>query len=326
MLRAQPMNQGDAIVRDSATSRARPSALVLEAVPPELQRGSAGVDAVMRKIETVHDAVGLDAVNIPEIREEASKSPKGERRKPFAPRLEPRELAWRVQESFGLPCMVNRVVAHDTAEHQLEWFRESWERYGVRRFVLVGGERSDRSYPGPSVPQAAGLLRERLDAPGLQLGGICIPTRENEADRVLAKTRSGLDFFTTQIVYHGDEFSGVLRDLPSRLDGLAPPQFLLTLCPVRTAANIRFLHWLGVSLSEELEAWLTEDPERVCERSLAQIRATWSEVSEQMAQPQQRCPVGISLAPIGRIPAETTVALAQDLLGTDDRRRPAAAR
>lgn len=313
-------------MRDSATSRARPSALVLEAVPPELERGSAGIDAVMRKIETVHDAVGLDAVNIPEIREEASKSPKGERRKPFAPRLEPRELAWRVQESLGLPCMVNRVVAHDTAERQLEWCRESWERYGVRRFVLVGGERSDRSYPGPSVPEAARLLRERLDAPGLQLGGICIPTRDNEASRVLAKARGGLDFFTTQIIYHGDEFTRVLRDLPGRLDGLAPPEFLLTLCPVRKAANIRFLHWLGVSLSDELEAWLTEDPATVCERSLAHIRETWREVAQQVAQPEQRCPVGVSLAPIGRIPAETTVALARDLLGAGDRRRPAAAR
>lgn len=312
-------------MRESPLPRARPTALVLEAVPPELHRGEAGIDAVMRKVEAVHDAVGLDAVNIPEIREESSKSPKGERRKPFAPRLAPRELAWRIQESFGLPCMVNHVVAHDTAERQLEWFRETWERYGVRRFVLVGGERSDRRYPGPSVAGAAELLRTGLDVPGLRLGGICIPTRHGEAERVRAKAAAGIDFFTTQIVYHAEEFTGLLDALGSQGDGPAP-EFLLTLCPVRRAANIRFLHWLGVSLSDELEAWLTERPEAVGERSLAHIRRTWAEVAAVAERPGQRSPVGISLAPIGRIPAETTIDLARDLLDEGTGRRPAAVR
>lgn len=289
----------------------RPLRLVLEAVPPEVHLGRAGMEAVVEKVATVHAAVGLDAVNIPEIREERSKSEKGERRKPFAPRVEPRELAYELRERVGVECMINRVVVHLERGRQLDWFRESWERFGVREFVLVGGERSDVTYPGPSVPEANTLLREQLAVPGLRLGNICIPTRAGEAARLGRKLASGADFFTTQIVYHGDEFTTLLDALR---DAAPPPELLLTLCPVRSARNIRFLHWLGVSVSDELEAWLTAGPESVGERSLAHIRQTWREIVDYHRSANHPCPLGVSLAPIGRVPNATTVALAEGLV------------
>ncbi len=290
--------------------------MLLEAVPPLIELGEAGTQALLEKIEAVHAAVGLDGVNIPEIREESSKSDKGERVKPFAPRMEPRRLALRIHERLGLACMINRVVVHLERARQADWFRETWEEFGVRQFVLVGGEKSGIEYPGPGVPEANRIIREVIADPGLRVGSICIPTRAREASRMARKIAAGTDFFTTQIVYHPQEFT-ILLDALGRIEPAVPPtELYLTLCPVRGVRNIRFLHWLGVSLSGELEAWLTEQPERVMERSLEHIAGCWREIGHHRRDTASAFPVGVSLAPIGRIPDTVTVALARQLLRT----------
>lgn len=296
------------------TQPERNNPMLLEAVPPLLEHGEAGTQALLEKIEAVHAAVGLDGVNIPEIREESSKSDKGERRNPFSPRLEPRRLALRIRERLGLECMINRVVVHLEPARQADWFRETWEEFGVRQFVLVGGEKSGVEYPGPSVPEANRMVRQVIADPGLRVGNICIPTRSGEAARMARKIAAGTDFFTTQIVYHPQEFTGLLDALARIEPPLPPTGIYLTVCPVRGARNIRFLHWLGVSLSGELEAWLIEQPERVMERSLEHIARCWREIGRHREATASTFPVGISLAPIGRIPDEVTVALARQLL------------
>ncbi|WP_148252875.1 methylenetetrahydrofolate reductase [Aidingimonas lacisalsi] len=290
-----------------------PSELVLEAVPPELQQGERGIETVLEKIDGLHREVGLDAVNIPEIREESSKSSKGERRKPFEPRVEPRVLAYRIQEQLDLPCIINRVVVHLEHEQQLDWFRETREEYGVRRLVLVGGERSDQRYPGPSVPEATTLLRERLHAPDMQVGNICIPSRPGEAERMLRKMDAGADFFTTQVIFHAEEVTSLLDAIGERAGRENAPTILVSLAPVRSERNIRFLHWLGVNLSNELEEWLTAEPESVTERSLTHIRDLWSEIADHAAETNAPFPISANLAPIGRIPTSTTVSLARAL-------------
>lgn len=290
--------------------------LYLEAVPPPIAQGESGIETVLEKIAAVHESVGLDGVNIPEIREETSKSDRGERLKPFEPRVEPRQLALRVRERFGIECMINRVVVHLEASRQADWFRETWQEFGVRQFVLVGGEKSGERYPGPTVPEANVMLREVIDDPALRIGNICIPTRRNEAARMARKLETGIDFFTSQIIYHPEEVTSLLDALAGTPLPGEPPCILLTLCPVKSARNIRFLHWLGVSLSPELERWLTRDVEGVSDRSIQQIEDAWRVISEHRRLTRCRFPAGISLAPIGKIPNATTVALARALVGT----------
>ncbi|MBA1148986.1 methylenetetrahydrofolate reductase [Ectothiorhodospiraceae bacterium WFHF3C12] len=286
----------------------------LEAVPPLLRQGEAGIEAVIEKVRAVHEAVGLDGVNIPEIREESSKSDKGERIKPFEPRVEPREIARRIKESVGIDCMINRVVVHLPHDQQADWFRETYEEYGVREFVLVGGERSDVDYPGPRVPEANEMIRKVITDPKLRVGNICIPGRENEGARMARKMGSGADFFTTQIVYHASEFTGLLDELKEvKMEG-EPPSLLLTVCPVKSARNIKFLHWLGVSMSQELEAWLVQEKDQVAERSVEHIRNTWAEIQRHAATTGSRFPIGVSLAPIGKIPNSLTIELAESLV------------
>ncbi len=293
---------------------AAPDEFVLEAVPPELERGEAGLEAAVERVAELHAALGLDAVNIPEIHEEKARSRRGERRRPFVPRVEPRVLAARLQERLGIPCIINRVVVYLERDRQLDWFRETWERYGIRRFVLVGGERSDRRYPGPSVPEANALLREHLAIPGGGIGNICIPARRGEVERLQRKLGSGATFFTTQVLFHAEEVTTLLDALGERLaEGMPAPAFLLSLAPVRSERNIRFLRWLGVNLSSELEAWLTADEGAVSERSLSHLCETWRHIADHAITRESPCSLGVNVAPIGRIPSATTVALGRAL-------------
>jgi len=291
----------------------------LEAVPPLASEGEEGIEKILTKIGEIHAGVGLNGVNIPEIREESSKSDKGERLNDFEPRIEPRMLAWRVKERFGLECMINRVVVHLDAASQAEWFRETWEEYGVRQFVLVGGEDPNVEYPGPNVPEGNRLIRETLDDPALKVGNICIPSREDEASRMLAKLEAGADFFTTQIVYHAEEFTGLLDELAEAGSQLQMPEILLSLCPIRSERNIRFLHWLGVHISAELEAWIAGDGEGVAERASEHIQQTWQTVDDHLRQLPIDVPVGIALAPIGKIPNAMTVELGRRLQAVSTR-------
>ena len=179
-----------------------------------LRLGLQGLEKRLSRLEKILSEVEFDAVNIPEIREEVSKSEEGERQDPFEPRWEPREMGAQIQERFSVPVIINRVVVHHEREALGAWFRETQERFGVGRFVLVGGELNPESYPGPSVPEANGLLHEVL--PGALVGNITIPGRSEicpECERIRFKVESGANFFTSQIVYHAEEFTSLLDDL-----------------------------------------------------------------------------------------------------------------
>lgn len=286
---------------------------LLEAVPPERHRGEAAVEAVIEKIAAVHAKTPLDGINIPEIHQEPARSHKGERRQPFAPRIAPRDLARRIQEQLGLRCMINHVVVHHTdAQALLDWAHETYELCGIDEFVLVGGGEQAIAYPGPSVPQANTLLREHAQIPNLRLGNICIPSRVDEAQRMAAKGVSGVDFFTTQILYEAADFNQLLDCLHAQQAPIN--EVFLAFCPVRNQQNIRFLLWLGVAMPDALEAWLGAVDDQVQARSLEQIRRTWAQIVAHVQSIGVDAPqLGINLAPIGPIGAETTAALATDL-------------
>lgn len=285
---------------------------ILEAVPPELHRGEEAIEAVMDKVARVHAEWPLDGVNVPEIHEEPARSSKGERRQPFAPRVAPRDLAWMIRERLGIECMINHVVVHEPAARLLDWCRQTWEEYGIRQFVLVGGGRAGVRYPGPSVTEANQRVRDEAAIPGLRIGNICIPSRTDEAARMGDKVAAGADFFTTQILYEADDFTALLDELHEQ--NAAPAELLLAFCPIRRARNLRFLLWLGVNVPDALEAWLTENEAEVPARSLQQIRNTWDRITaHQHRQERQRPALGVNLAPIGAIPPAVTVGLLGDL-------------
>ena len=290
------------------------SPLVLEVVPPPLRLGQKGLAKRLLRVEKILAEVGFDAVNIPEIREEVSKNEEGERQNPFEPRWEPRELGAQIQERFGVPVIINRVVVHHEREALGTWFRETHERFGVRRFVLVGGELPPENYPGPSVPEANALLKEVL--PGALVGNITIPGRSDvcrECERIRFKVESGANFFTSQIVYHAEEFTSLLDDLGGERPPVPSTPLLLSVCPLRSAHSIAFLRWLGVTVDERLAKRITADPAVVLERSIEHLVEMWGAIQSHIRERGLETPVGLNIAPVGPLPRSATVDLARRL-------------
>ena len=114
---------------------------------------SAGVAGDLEdRLALVRDVAGqVDAINIPEIREEVRQ---GTRRKHIPERIEPRAFARAIAEATRVETVINRITVHETLDDQRQWLRDSFDSYGIRHLILVGGDTHELQYPGPSVPQA----------------------------------------------------------------------------------------------------------------------------------------------------------------------------
>jgi 5,10-methylenetetrahydrofolate reductase len=215
-----------------------------EVVPPEEGKPSALDDAV----EAVRVAASsVDAINLPEIHLETRP---GSRQARFVPRLDPRRLAIRLQDELGAEVVTNHCVVYEP--DPLPWFHETRDTFGIRNLVLVGGESSSIHYPGPSVLEAAELLRAAGHAGAL--GGISIPSRRTEAERIRRKKAAGLDFFTTQVLFDANDIVWLIQ----RLNGLEVRVFL-SFAPVSHPGDLQFLRWLGADIPPDLDRFLLRD-------------------------------------------------------------------
>lgn len=212
-----------------------------EVVPPEDGKPEA-LASTIHEIESVRHLV--DAINLPEIHDEARGS---ERTYRYIPRVEPRLLGEHIQRELSTEVVLNRVVVHD--REPVRWFAETLNQHRIENVVLVGGESSAVSYPGPGPNEAARLVRE-AGLP-LVLGGISIPSRPREADRIRAKAAAGMRFFTTQILFDSNDIVWLVQ----RLNGLEARVFL-SFAPVSHPGDLKFLRWLGADIPASLDRFL----------------------------------------------------------------------
>ena len=212
-----------------------------ELVPPAAEKPGA-VEATLAELKKVRHLA--DAVNLPEIRDESRSTPRTAR---FVPRVEPRLLGARILRDLDLEVVVNRGVVYEP--DQLRWTEETHGDFGIHNIVLVGGESSQLSYPGPSVVEAAEQMR--LARPEMCLGGITIPSRPHEADRIRRKNAAGLVFFTTQILFDSNDIVWLIQ----QLNGLEARVFL-SFAPVSHPRDLEFLRWLGTDIPADLDRFL----------------------------------------------------------------------
>lgn len=217
------------------------SVTFFEMVPPTAEKPGA-MESALAEARKVRHLV--DAVNLPEIRNESRGSP---RTMKFVPRVEPRVLGDRLRRELGVELVLNRVVVYE--KDQMSWFRQSHAQFGVDHVILVGGESDEVKYPGPSVLETAQQVR----AAGLpiSLGGISIPSRLHEAERVRRKNAAGLGFFTTQVLFDSNDIVWLIQ----RLNGLEARIFL-SFAPVSHPRDLEFLRWLGADIPGDLDKFL----------------------------------------------------------------------
>jgi len=214
---------------------------LFEVVPPAADQPVA-INESLTELRRV--ILFVDGVNLPEILDEDRGT---ERTSKFVPRVEPRLLGARIQSELGAEVVINRVVVHDPKPEA--WFRETCLERGLRNIILVGGESTGVRYPGPNVTEAAALVR-REGLP-ITLGGITIPSRRNESERIRAKVKAGINFFTSQVLFDSNDVVWLVQ----RLNGLQA-RVILSFAPVSQRRDLQFLRWLGADIPQNLDRFL----------------------------------------------------------------------
>ncbi|MGH9431447.1 MAG: hypothetical protein ACRD3T_07875, partial [Terriglobia bacterium] len=214
---------------------------LFELVPPPVTKAG-GIESLLTDVGKIRHLV--DGINIPEIHDESRGDAHTAK---FVPRVEPRILGERIHREHGLEVIVNRCVVYE--DDQVGWMQETSRKHGIRGVVLVGGESSAIRYPGPSVVEAARQVRKAKL--GLTLGGISIPSRAHEAERVRSKAEKGLRFFTTQVLFDSNDIVWLLQ----RLNGVEARIFL-SFAPVSHPRDLEFIRWLGADIPADLDRFL----------------------------------------------------------------------
>ncbi len=263
---------------------------LFEVVPPAAAKPEA-LESSLDELRQVRSLV--NGINLPEIHDEDRP---GERTSKFVARVEPRLFGSRIQRELGIDVVLNHVTVHDAEPER--WFRETLDQSGISNWVLVGGESKEIQYPGPPPGEAARLAKS-LSLP-VSLGGITIPSRVNEPDRIRKKQAEGIEFFTSQVMFDSNDLVWLIQ----RLNGVEARIFI-SFAPVSHRRDLEFLRWLGVDIPRDLDRFLlgseqgaTAPPETCLDRSLNLAQRILMDVFDNL--PPDPPPIGLNIEHINR--------------------------
>lgn len=291
--------------------------VIYEIIPPPVETTAEEIEATLQALlqlmkELSHPPVAL---NIPEIRPETRDTPRPQN---YQPKLSPRDFVRYLQPFLEseVDIIINRVVVHSPRPSQLRWFYRTYHEYGVKNFVLVGGESSRIRYPGPTVTECARLVRDHLNrgqwpyGPGIEIiptqimtGGIVIPSRRSndpvrdEPNRLIDKTRNGVSFFTSQVLYEAESTIRLLSDYAALCDKFQerPRPIFLSFAPVSSSRDIQFLKWLGVEIPDSIEREMLTGWLGITMRSIRIAERILEEILEFVEGNQIQVPLGLNI-------------------------------
>ena len=263
---------------------------LFEVVPPAAAKPEA-LESSLHELQQLRGRA--DAINIPEIHDEDRP---GERTSKFIERVEPRILGSRIKRELGIDVVINRVTVHDPEPER--WFRETLGPWDIPNWVLVGGESKEIRYPGPNPGEAAKLIKS-LGLP-VSLGGITIPSRVNEPERIRKKHARGVEFFTSQVMFDSNDLVWLIQ----RLNGV-DARIFISFAPVSNRRDLEFLRWLGVDIPRDLDRFLLGSeqgeaaPAETClERSINLAQRILMDVFDNL--PPDPPPIGLNIEHITR--------------------------
>ena len=289
--------------------RPRRPVVAYEILPPREKDGT--LNSYAENISSLLSQTHIDAINIPEVRDEVAR---GERPIKNQVRAEPREFGRLLQDIVGIEAIVNRVVVHQNIEEEMKWLEETNVEYEIENLITVGGESRDIRYPGPTVNQALNAISQN-DRLNLLCGGISIPSRDRESLRLIEKSENGSEFFTTQVLYDASKVIKMITHYQKRCDdkNTFPRRVLLSFAPVSSEKNIKFLKWLGVEIPKKTEESLLKDNARMSEKSMEITINVLNEILNHLEKNKIKVPIGLNVEHIMSYNFQASIEMLQEL-------------
>ena len=293
-------------------TKSRRPVVIYEIIPPRILDGT--IESYAEKISTLLSRTHIDAINIPEVHSEKSR---GKRPVEEQLRAEPREFGRLLQDSVGIETIINRVTVMKDRKYQERWFRETFEEYGIENIILVGGESSDITYPGPSVTESAELILDlnSNNKTDIFCGGISLPSRKVESKRLLSKGHHGIEYFTTQVLYESKKICKLLGHYYDTCisEGVDPKRIVLSFAPISTIKNLKFLQWLGVEIPRETIDKLESNEGRMLENSIDLSLSVLQDIFNFQTENNISVPIGLNIEHIMNYNFDHSVRLLQDM-------------
>ena len=217
-------------IRDKIKKPRRP-VVAYEILPPREKDGT--LNSYAETISSLLSQTHIDAINVPEVHDETGR---GDRPVANQKRGEPREFGRLLQDIVGIEAIINRVVVHDDFDTQMRWLEETNKDFEIENMIIVGGESSNVTYPGPTVNEALNAISTAYNNNGGDIfcGGIAIPSRKEESKNLIKKSKHGSEFFTTQVLYDSENAIKMINNYQRRCNKLKtfPRRILLSFAPV----------------------------------------------------------------------------------------------
>ncbi len=262
---------------------------MLEVTPPGKRATQEVVDRALERISSTVARIGcIDFINIPEILEENRGGI------PLYKNASTREFGRRLFEMSKKRIIVNKVVVFLGSREKFEaWLDETTRHYGIWDFVFVGGSVSGRKYPGPTVIEANSIASK---IPHAHIGNISIPQREGEVERLVSKTKSGCNFFTTQIILDPSPVVSLLEnyDKECKRQGMGPSPFFLSFAPASDIDDVEFLEWLDVDVPLAVEKRLVGSA-RMGEESIKVAGEIFSDILSHVKAKNIGVPISLNI-------------------------------
>lgn len=243
--------------------------ILYELIPPclntSVESQNAYVNCAIDLLQSTHTKI--DAINIPEIRQEESQTKQSESEN-YVPKIEARAFASSLKSHINnkiFNVIVNHCTVYNSLEQEKKWLKETYEKFGIDTMILVGGNTSLKSYPGPSVNDMSSIITEHYNS-HILCGGIVIPSRRKKEERcdepyrMLQKSQAGIQFFTSQVIYSHDSVTKLLfdYDVLCKKTNTQPKKIFLSFAPISSKKDLLFLRWLGVEVPDQIEQYLFE--------------------------------------------------------------------
>ena len=297
--------------RDKVRKPKRP-VVVYEILPPREKEGT--LNSYAERISSLLSQTHIDAINIPEVHDEDGR---GARPIKNLERAEAREFGKLLQDNVGIETIVNRVTVHEKLEDQKNWIKETFYDYDIENLILVGGESSTINYLGPSVNKTSEYITRDLNTGKFDFfcGGIAIPSRKIESERLLRKGSNGIEFFTTQVLYDAGKIKKMLKyydDICTKNEVL-PRRILLSFAPVSSKKNIEFLKWLGVEIPNTTEDRLDDREKDMTAESLDIASEILNDVLKNNEKLGITVPIGLNVEHIMSYNFQYSINMLQEL-------------
>jgi len=297
--------------RDKVRKAKRP-VVAYEILPPREKDGT--LNSYAEKISSLLSQTHIDAINIPEVHDEEER---GVRPVKNLERAEAREFGKLLQDSVGIEVIVNRVTVHRDFDYQKNWIKETFYDYDIENLILVGGEKSGTEYIGPSVNQTSEYITRDLNTGKFDIfcGGITIPSRKIESERLLRKGSNGIEFFTSQVLYDSAKTKKMLKHYHElcKKNNILPRRILLSFAPVSSQENINFLKWLGVEIPSETERRLKQSKQKMSDESLEIASEILKEILDNNEKLGIQVPIGLNIEHIMSYNFQTSINMLQEL-------------